>query len=81
MQFLTVQGECHEVHYTNLWARSNLERQHINKQVFYTYYQQLSTLVASKPRITKELTDWYKAKIKFMADMHQIYIKPRAMKR
>ena len=54
----------------NLWANANLERQCINNQVFYTYYQQLSMLIASKPRITKELTDLYKKNIKFMDNMH-----------
>ena len=37
-------------------------------------------LIASKPRITKELTDLYKMKIKFMANMHQVYIKPLGIK-
>ena len=38
-------------------------------------------VIASKTRITKELTDLYKTKIKFMADIHQIYIKPRNVKK
>ena len=75
-QFLTARGECRRVLYVNLWANADLERQHINNQVFYTYYQQLSTLIASRPRITRELTDMYKIGIKFMVDMHRIYIKP-----
>ena len=58
-----------------LWASSDPERQHVHNQVFFTYYQQLSMVIASKTRITKELTDLYKTKIKFMADIHQIYIK------
>ena len=76
MQFLTVRGECCRVHYMNLSTNTNLERECINNQVFYTYYQQLSTLIASKPRNTKELIDLYKTKIKFMDNMHQVYIKP-----
>ena len=39
MQFLIVQGECRGVRYVNLWASSDPERQCINNQVFYTYYQ------------------------------------------
>ena len=64
----------------NLWANADLERQYINNQVFYTYYQQLSSLIASNPRITKELADRYKKGIRFMADMHRIYIKLRCVK-
>ena len=37
-------------------------------------------LITSKPKITKELTDLYKMKIKFIDDMHQVYIKPRDVK-
>lgn len=61
-------------------ANVDPERQRINNKVFYTYYQQLSLLIASKPRITKELTYLYKKKIKFMADMNRIYIKLQGIK-
>ena len=79
-QYLSAQGECQGVHYTNLWANADLERQHINNQLFYTYYQQLSTSKAGRPRITKELTNLYKKEIRFMVDMHRIYTKPRGIK-
>ena len=70
-----------EFFYANLWASSDPERQCVNNQVFYTYYQQISTLIASKPRIMKELTNLYKTKIKFMVDIHEIYIKPLGVKK
>ena len=38
-QFLSARGECPGVRYANLWANADLERQRINNQVFYTYYQ------------------------------------------
>lgn len=65
----------------NLWASSDPERKHINNPMFYTYYQQLSTMIAIKPIITKELTDLYKTKIKFMANMHQVNIKTHGVKK
>ena len=75
-QVLSVRGECHGVHYANLWANADLERQCINNQVFYTYYQQLSSLIASRPRITRELIDLYKKGIRFMVNTHRICINP-----
>ena len=71
-QFLSVRGECRGVLYANLWANVDPERQCINNQVFYTYYQQLCTLIASRPIITKEVTNMYKNGIRFMEDMHRI---------
>ena len=37
-------------------------------------------MVASRPRITKGLIDMYKDQLKFMADMHRIYIEPCGVK-
>ena len=79
-QFLLAWCECRGVHYANLWANANPKRKHVNNQVFYTYYQQPSTLIDSKPKITKDLTDLYKKRIRFMANMHRIYIKPQSVK-
>lgn len=64
----------------NLWANADPERQRINNQVFYTCYQQLSRLIASRPRITTELTNLYKKRIRFTENMHRIYIRPRGVK-
>lgn len=74
-QLISARGDCQGVRYANLWANTDPERQCINNQVFYTYYQQLSMLIASRPRITKEVTYMYKKGIKFMANMYRIYIK------
>jgi len=75
-QFLSVGSDCQGVRYANLWPTIDLERQRINNQVFYTYYQQHCTLIESRPRITKEVTYMYIKGIRFMADMNRIYIKP-----
>jgi len=37
-------------------------------------------LIASRPKITKEVTYKYIKGIRFMADMHRIYIKSRYVK-
>lgn len=79
-QFLTVKGECQGVRYANLWAHQDPDRQRVSNQVFFTYYQQLCVVVASRPRITKDVTDMYKKRVCFMADLHHIYIKPRGVK-
>jgi hypothetical protein len=79
-QFLLVRSDYRGVRYANLWTNADPERQRINNQVFYTYYQQLCTLIASRPIIIKEVPDMYKKGIRFMADMHRIYIKPRGVK-
>jgi hypothetical protein len=64
----------------NLWANLDPDRQDINNQVFFPYYQQLCAVVASRPRITKDLIDMYKKQLHFMADLHHIYIKKRSVK-
>ena len=78
--FLSEGGDCQGIHYVNPWANTDPERLCINNQVFYTYYQQLCTLIASRPIITKEVIDMYKKRIRFMVGMHRIYIKPRGVK-
>lgn len=52
----------------------------MNNLVFYTYYQQLCALIANKPRISKEVMDMYIKRIRFVVDMHRIYIKPCGIK-
>ena len=47
----------------------------MNNLVFYTCSQQLCTLIADKLRITKQVTNMYIKRIRFVADMHRIYIK------
>ena len=79
-QLLSVRSDCRGVRYANLWATVNLERQRINNQVFYTYYQQLYAMMENNPRITKEVTDMYIKRIRFMVDIHRIYIKPHEVK-
>lgn len=79
-QFLTIRGECRGVCYVKLWANPDPDRQRINNQVSFTYYQYLFAMVASRPRITKDLTDMYKKQIHFMMDLHHICIKPRGIK-
>ena len=37
-------------------------------------------MIADKPRIMKQVTDMYIKKIKFVVDMHKIYIKLRGIK-
>ena len=49
--------------------------------VFYTYYQMLYEAIQKTPRITNEVTDAYSKKVQFLADMHQIWIKPRGIKK
>ena len=44
------------------------------------YYQQLYTLIADKPGITREVTDMYIQRIRFVVDIHRIYIKPCGIK-
>ena len=44
------------------------------------YYQQLCTLIADKPKITKEVTDMYIKRIRFFVDIHRIYIKSCGIK-
>ena len=48
--------------------------------VFYTYYQQLYTLIVDKTQITKQVTYMYIMKTRFAMDMHMIYIKPHGSK-
>lgn len=49
--------------------------------VFYMYYQMLCEAIQKMPRITNEVTDAYSKKIRFLADMHQIWIKLRGIKK
>ena len=37
-------------------------------------------MIADKPRITKQVTDMYIKRIRFVVDMHRIYIKPHGIK-
>jgi hypothetical protein len=74
-QCLTVKGECRGVHYINLWVHQDPNRKHVSNKVFFTYYQQLCTVVASQTRITKDVTGVYKKRVCFMEDLHHIYIK------
>ena len=80
MEARPVRGECRGVRYVNLWANQDPDNQRVSNNVFFTYYQQLCAVVASRPRITKDLTDMYKKQIHFMTDLHRIYIKPRGVK-
>ena len=80
-QFLTVRGECRGVHYENLWVNLDADRQRINNHVFFTYYQQPCVVVASQPRITKDLTNMYRKQIHFMVDLHHIYNKSHNVKK
>ena len=78
--FFIVRGKCSGVRYVNLWVNPDPDRHRINNQVFFTYHQQLCAVVTSKPRITKDLTNMYRKKIRFMADLHHVYIKPCGVK-
>ena len=49
--------------------------------VFYTYYQMLYEAIQRTPRITNDITDVYSKKVRFLADMHQKWIKPRGIKK
>ena len=49
--------------------------------VFYTYYQMLYEAIQRTPRITNDVTDVYSKKVWFLTDMHQIWIKPRGIKK
>ena len=49
--------------------------------VFYTYYQMLCEAIQRTPHITNDITDVYSKKVRILADMHQIWIKPRGIKK
>lgn len=49
--------------------------------VFYMYYQMLCEAIQRTPRITNDITYVYSKKVRFLADMHQIWIKPRGIKK
>ena len=80
-QFLTVPTDCRGVRYANLWATKDPEHENLNNMVFYTYYQMLCEAIQKTPRITNEVTDAYSKKVWFLADMHQIWIKPCGIKK
>lgn len=80
-QFLIVPTDCRGVHYANLWATKDPEHKNLSNMVFYTYYQMLCEAIQKMPRITNEVTDAYSKKVWFLADMHQICIKPRGIKK
>lgn len=56
------------------------KKQWMNNLVFYTYYQQLCVLIVDKPCITKQVTDMYIKRIRFVVDMHKNYIKSHGIK-
>ena len=49
--------------------------------VFYTYYQMLCIAIQRTPRITNDITYVYLKKVRFLVNMHQIWIKPRGIKK
>ena len=75
-QLVTLKGECRGVRYASLRSLPDPNRHKVNNQVFFTYYQQLCGVVASRPRITKEITSMYKKQVCFIEDLHRIYLKP-----
>ena len=79
--FLTIPTDCRGVRYANLWETKDLEHENLSNMVFYTYYQMLCEAIQKMHHITNEVTDAYSKKIWFLADMHQIWIKPRGIKK
>ena len=49
--------------------------------VFYMYYQMLYEAIQRTPRITNDITNVYSKKVRFLIDMHQIWIKPCSIKK
>lgn len=80
-QFLTVLTDCRGVRYANLWATKDPEHENLSNMVFYMYYQMLCEAIQRTPRITNDVTDVYSKKVRFLVDMHQIWIKPRSIKK
>ena len=78
-QFVTLKGECRGVQYASLWAHPYLDMQKVSNYMFFTYYQQLCTVVANRSRITKNIIDMYKNQVCFTTDLHHIYLKPHGV--
>ena len=79
--FLTIPTDCRGVRYANLWETKDLEHENLSNMVFYMYYQMLYEVIQKTPRITNEVIDAYSKKVWFLADMHQIWIKPHGIKK
>ena len=64
-----------------MWATKDLEHENLSNMVFYTYYQMLCIAIQRTPRITNDITYVYLKKVRFLVNMHQIWIKPRGIKK